>query len=244
MRYKIGIDFTYIMDSSITGIRKYGEEIVEGLEKLRYKDYDIILFVIKSLELQFRNKFPKYRIVSIPFYFEDIRYVRRLNAFNITKRIIMNREKCDLIIYPYVCNYTKVLKNTEKIIAILDIIPLDMIKDKNSISYNRVKHKYFTLMNKTKYITTLSEYSKKKLEAINPNYNGEIMVIPSPVEVPINNKKRIIQGIELDKPYILSINSFLKHKNQITLVKAFNHLKNTIPHILVLVRKTRNKWTK
>lgn len=35
MSYKIGIDFTYIIEDEVSGIRKYGEEILERNFKIK-----------------------------------------------------------------------------------------------------------------------------------------------------------------------------------------------------------------
>jgi len=238
MKNKIGIDFTYILDDTVTGIRKYGEEIVEGIRETN-KDYEIILFVNEQLEHAFKEKFPEYKIVKIKFFLDNVRYLRRINAFNPFKVMKMKKEKCDLIIYPFISNYTKIVKSTKKITAILDVIPLDMVKDKQSAKYKRIKNKDVKTMNKSMNIVTISEYSKNRLIDINPEYKGEITVIPSSVAKPKETDKDIAEIIETREPYIFSINSFLKHKNQITLVKAFDLIKDDIPHKLILVRKTR-----
>ncbi len=243
MKQKIGIDFTYIMDDTATGIRKYGEEILEGLTKLG-NNYEIVLFVNDALEKAFKEKFPEYKIVVIKFVLKDVRYVRRINVFNPLKTIAMKKEQCDLIIYPYICKYTKIIKKSKKIIAILDLIPLDMIKDKTSSKYNKIKNENIKTMNKSKTIVTISEYSKKRLNEINPKFKGEIVVIPSSVSKPKETIKDVFEITKTRNPYIFSINSFLKHKNQITLVKAFEIIKNQIPHNLVLVRKTRKRTCK
>ena len=240
MKYKIGIDFTYIMDNSVTGIRKYGEGILEGIKKLN-KDYEIVLFVNDTLEKSFKKKFSQYKIVTIKFWLKDVRYIRRINVFNFTKSIKMKKEKCDVIIYPYVCKYTKIIDNQKKIITIQDVIPLDEIKDKKSNIYQKIKKENVDLMNQSKYIMTISNYSKKRLLEINPEFKGEITVVPNSIEKLKESTKKVSEIIKTDKPYIFSVNSFLKHKNQITLVKAFNKIKDKIPHNLVLLRKTRNR---
>ena len=234
MKQKIGIDFTYIIDDSVTGIRKYGEEIVDGLSKLN-KKYEIVLFVYDALEDAFKKKFPNYKVIPIKFWFKDKRYIRRANVLNIAKKNIMKKQKCDIIIYPYVSKYTKIIKKQKKIVAILDVIPLDEIKNKNSLKYYTVRQEFIRTMNKSNVIVTISEYSKNRLLEINPNFNGEVIVIPSSVEKPKLNDRKVSEIIKTDGKYIFSINSFLKHKNQITLLKAFNRIKEQIQHKLVLV---------
>ncbi len=236
MKPKIGIDLTYIVDNHATGIKKNGEEIVSGLMKLDI--YDITLFINKHLEETYKKQFPSCKIVPINFWFRNSKHGKLINIANkldITRKTKIKNEKCDIVIYPYIANNTNVIKDQESIISILDIIPLDEIEDKTSEIYKNTKQKYIDLMNLSKNITTLSEYSKNRLMDINPNYKGKITVIPSSVAKLERNNKKVSEIINTDKPYMLTINSFFKHKNQITLVKAFNKIKEIIPHTLVLV---------
>ena len=57
MNHKIGIDFTYVLEDEVTGIRKYGEGILEGLIKLN-TNLEFILFVNDFMEEVFKKKFP------------------------------------------------------------------------------------------------------------------------------------------------------------------------------------------
>ena len=117
-------------------------------------------------------------------WFGNIRYVRRINIYSVIKNIkakSIQNEKCDIIIYPYVNIHVCMPKEQKKIITIQDIIPLELIKDKKSRKYKKIKKENIDLMNKTKYLVTISEYSKTKLLEINPNYKEEIVVIPNSV---------------------------------------------------------------
>lgn len=237
MKYKVGIDFTYIIQDEVTGIRKYGEGIIDGLSNGN-KDYEIVLFVNENLKQSFEQNFPEYKIVSVKFLLSSSRYTRRLNTLNIIKKVknqAINKEKCDLIIYPYINKYVAIMDNAKKVITIHDLIPLDLIEDKTSSRYLRLKKENVDIMNKTDNIVSISEYTKKELLKINPNFKGEITVIPNSIEKLKENSKDVKDIIKSDMPYIFSINSFFKHKNQITLVKAFEKIKDKIPHKLVLV---------
>lgn len=237
MKYNVGVDLTYIIDDRASGIKKYGEEIVDGLVKFN-SDYNIILFVNEGLIDSYKKRFINCKIASQKFLFRNVRFIKRINRLKIIKAIkalSIKKEKCDIIIYPYVALHTVIPKKQNKIISILDLIPLDEIEDKNSKKYNKVKQENIDLMNQTNYIVTISNYSKKRLTEINPNFNGEITVIPSPVATPKKNDKTVEQIINSKEPYILTINSFYKHKNQITLLKAFDMIKDKIQNNLVLV---------
>lgn len=233
----IGVDLTYISDNRASGIKKHGEEIVDGLLKFN-SDYNIILFVNEGLIDSYKKRFINCKIASQKFLFRNVRFIKRINRLKIIKAIkvlSIKKEKCDIIIYPYVASHTVIPKKQNKIISILDLIPLDEIEDKNSKKYNKVKQENIDLMNQTNYIVTLSNYSKERLEDINPKFKGKITVISSPVDVPEETEKTASEVIDSKDPYILSINSFYIHKNQITLLKAFNMIKDKIPNKLVLV---------
>lgn len=226
----------------MTGIRKHGEELLNGITKVNNK-YEIVLFVNEKLEKAFKEKFPGYKIVVIKLWMGDIKFIKRINFTKIKKMSvnkIIRQENCDIMLYPYVNNYTSIIDGKKKIITIMDVIPLDEIEDKETNKYQKIKDEFLTLMNKTQNLVTLSTYSKKRLLEINPNYKGEITVISDPVDIIEKSKKDIKDVIKSNNPYIFSINSFYKHKNQITLLKAFDKIKNKIPNYkLVLVRKTR-----
>lgn len=71
--------------------------------------------------------------------------------------------------------------------------------------------------------------SLKKLYTI---YNGVVVnQIPQKQDIlPVKGK------------YLLYVSSLMEHKNVLTLLKAFNRLKDVIPHTLVIIGKTRAIW--
>ena len=202
-----------------------------------------MIFVTDNLKEAFQKRFPNIKTVSIKFLFKNSRIFRKANILNFLKIGKIKREKCDLMIYPYINKYVKILKNVKNIITIHDLIPLDNIKDKNSTEYKKLKNETENYINKTKFVVTISNYSKNKIKEVYPNYEGEVIVIPNSIEKLEKSNKKAQDILGKDTPYIFSINSFFKHKNQITLLKAFNEIKEKIPHDLVLVRKTRARFS-
>lgn len=237
MKYKIGIDMTYVIQDEVTGIRKYGEGLIESISKMK-KDYEIVIFVNDNLKKSFEEKFSQYKIISVKFLLKKSRYTRKVNIIEPIKNIKnskIKKEKCDIIIYPYINKYVLLQKEQKKIITIHDLIPLDEIEDKTSSKYIKLKKEYLDIVNKTENIITISDYSKRSLMNIKPNYKGKIVVIPNSIEKLKKSSKNVYDIIKTNEPYIFSINSFFKHKNQITLIKAFERIKEKIPHKLVLV---------
>lgn len=237
MKHKIGVDFSYVTEDSVTGIRKYGEEIVQELIRLNKED-EFVLFVDERVKDVFEKNYPSCKNVPLKYWFKNIKYVRRINIYKISKipkKIKIKREKCDFIIYPYANRLAPIIKGDNKIVAIHDVIPLDEIENKKSFKYYRVKRENIKFMNESKNLVTISEYSKRRLMDINPNYKGKITVIPNSIKELVENNKDTSEITNSNKPYIFTINSFFKHKNQITVVKAFNKIKDKIPHNLILV---------
>ena len=172
------------------------------------------------------------------FWFKNIKYIRRVNIYKISKipkEYVMRKQKCDIIIYPYANILAPIINKEKNIVTIHDLNSLDELEDKNSRLYAKMKKENLNIMEKTRNIVTISEYSKRRLLDINPNYDGKITVIPNSIAKLKQNDIDISKILNIDAPYIFSINSFFKHKNQITLVKAFNEIKEKIPHKLVLV---------
>ena len=237
---KIGMDFTYIEDDSITGIRKYGEEILTALSNINDK-YEIILFVNKELDKVFKNNFPQYKRIPIKTPFKNLKKLRRINSITLAKlykNMKIRQEKCDVLIHVFTDIKTPLLGKKKEISSIPDIIRLDILSNQKSLKYKITKRMYKKMMNKTKFIITISNYSKDRMMAINKNYKGIIAVIPNIIEKPKKTNKNPKEILGNEKPYILSINSFERHKNQITLVKAFNLIKDRVSHNLVLLGRS------
>lgn len=229
-KLKVGVDLTFIKDEKISGVQKHSEEVINGL--LNYKQLEIVLFVNENLESIYKDKYPELKVVPINFPFKNNRYIRGLCNRTITKTIrkrIIKKENCNFLIYPCAVMPSPIFRKGNQLITIHDVIPLELCN--NRIKKIFMKFNYRKLMNKSKCIVTISNYSKKMLLATNPKYKGEIYVIPNIVEKLSKPTSKPL----MNKKYIFSINSFFKYKNQLTLLKAFNLIKNKIDHNLVLV---------
>ena len=90
IKKKLGIDFTYIKEDKVSGIRKYGEEILEGVSKLN-DEYEIVLFINKKLENIYKDKFSEHKVISIKEYFYGVRYISRI--FKILYKYYIKRDR-------------------------------------------------------------------------------------------------------------------------------------------------------
>ncbi len=82
-------------------------------------------------------------------------------------------------------------------------------------------------------IIAISDYVKSTLkEFYGVECGGKIITIYDPIDF---EKEKETRPKKIQTPYILSVSSVQKHKNMLTLVRAFERLKDQIPHQLVIV---------
>lgn len=92
---------------------------------------------------------------------------------------------------------------------------------------------YSHSLRKADVVIAISDYVKGTLE----HYYGtecseKIVTLYDPVDF---SQKKEQELNEVKKPYILSVSSIAKHKNMLTLIKAFERVISEIPHQLVIV---------
>jgi glycosyltransferase involved in cell wall biosynthesis len=85
-------------------------------------------------------------------------------------------------------------------------------------------------------IIAISAYDESEIKKHYPRYAHKVKMIYNPIIFPAKIDPEA--GYNNQTPYLLSVNIIHKHKNIITLLKAFNLLKHKIPHNLHLVGKT------
>jgi glycosyltransferase involved in cell wall biosynthesis len=82
-------------------------------------------------------------------------------------------------------------------------------------------------------IIAISNYVRDSLLEFYGNRCGDkILTVYDPVDF---DSKESFQPKGISLPYILSVSSIQKHKNMITLIRAFERIHNKIPHQLVIV---------
>jgi glycosyltransferase involved in cell wall biosynthesis len=102
--------------------------------------------------------------------------------------------------------------------------------------YVDIKHK--AMLKKAKKVVAISEFVKsdilKHFPAISKN---KIVVIPNAVVM--SEETSVPAGMK--KPFLLYVSEHGIHKNHLTLMKAYNIIKNKTPHRLVLLGKEREE---
>ncbi len=159
--------------------------------------------VLKWLPLSLAYKFSKGRI-------KGSKYIKKLGIY----KKIVEKQNFDLIWFPYTVSYSFVPTKTKSICTIHDMFRYHELSET----------KYFnTIGSEKNQIVTISNYTKNDIVQT-LNYKKDIPVIPNSVQFEITENEEIQELA--DKKFILDINAYIAKKNPITLLKAFNLIKD------------------
>ena len=199
-------------------------DILDAFVKLGLSD-QFTLLVNYNHEDFFRQRFPQYKLCVLRFWplsianrltggrFKGTKYLKKLGLF---KKAI-KRGGFNSIWFPYCVDYTFVKTALPSLCTIHDIYPVhrngqagwSFIKDENC------------------RLTTVSDYTKSdiiKTFELTPARATSITKIPNSIVFDVS-KQSIIPNLS-EKSYILDLNAYIDKKNPITLLKAFNLIKD------------------
>ena len=209
-----------------TGLARYGFRFLDGLSPQMRSD--ITLLVVETVRQEFSALYPECRIESFRPIREDIPLSPLLNS--LCWRKAANAARGDVffrIAQVPKYNFWKLNKKT-----VMTLHDLSVLKQAKKPPLYRPLI-YRGLRNATRIIT-ISNYVKEDLFSTFPNIcRDKVTVIHNGLSVPEFKQT----PLPFEGPYILTVNSFYPHKNIITLLKAFNRIKDRIPHRLVIVGK-------
>ena len=180
----------------------------------------------------FRERFPQFKLKVLRFFplalankisggrFKGTKYLKKLGIF---KRAV-KKGGFDSIWFPYCVDYTFVQTALPALCTIHDIYP---VHRNGKSGWDFVKNKNCTL-------TTVSDYTKNdiiktfELDEVRAN---SITKIPNSIVFDVSKKLEIkeLSG----KRYILDLNAYIEKKNPLTLLKAFNLIKEKSDATLV-----------
>jgi len=101
-----------------------------------------------------------------------------------------------------------------------------------------VDKKHRAMLKKAKKIITISEFIKSDILKYFPGTkSNNVVVIPNAVVM--SGETAVPEGITA--PFLLCVNDHGIHKNHLTLLKAYNIIKNKVPHRMVLLGSEREE---
>lgn len=234
---RIGINLTFIKGDINVGVGLFTIQLVEGLLLNNEKNNIYVIFSSKKTYEQFSDKMVNN--INLEFVIvEDIfilnKYISKLiRDFVFLPKLLANH-KLDIYINPYV-NIFSILNPISNNIAIIHDLHFKYYPEHYPFYVRRfLKWRIGKILYKSDKVITISNYVKKDIEEIYPFIDkNNIYVVGNPVEVP--ELENVFFNINIEGKYILSVNSFEKWKNHITLLKAFLRIKNKIKHNLILI---------
>lgn len=242
---RILIDMTHITpDKLYASLSIYIFRILDAIPVTERKNF--VLLVPSELEDFTQQRYPDYSYILFP---ASRKYVSNNKLIRITRQIqvykkIVNSSNCDILfiandLYPY----TYIKTNLKKIVVIHD---LKVIKENPRSLVEKITrfanfHFYRNFMKHAEIIVAISNYTKQDILKLYPT------IQPSKIKVIYNSvllAKDSTSPFRTSVPpnYILYVNTLQPHKNIITLLKAFNLIKEKIDHQIVIVGKETPYW--
>ena len=234
---KIALNFIYLSEQHAGGKDQVGLNLLRGLYELGYSSYFFVICYDFSIEV-IKNISPDIQIVSIKPKFRGNELMRmadvsRVNTFIIPG--IIKREKA-ILIYHSSCNngFRKFKIPSVTIPHDIKAISHRTLSDLKIPFYKYYIYKimYAVDFKNADFIIAISDFDKKDIESYYPKRKDKIHRIYNPI---ITENLQI--KTHLKKRYICALNLQFHHKNIITLIKAFESIKDQVKYNLVLIGK-------
>lgn len=237
MEKKVLVDLSYINPKAPTGVSTYAIRLLSGIKDIIKKGkYPIkcILIVNRDNKAFISQKLSCYELLV----YKDCWLCLRNYHYKKWLEEVVSRFEIDLFFIPFFTIWSVVPSKTKTIAVIHDVQPLVLNNKLKNILYLHILGKKIESLSQ---IVTISNFSKSQIEFFFKKSNEHISVIYN--SLGINIKTQQHQSV-INTKYILNVNAVVGYKNQITLIKAFNRIKDKIPHSLLLKGKKTKYWQK
>lgn len=206
-------------------------DILDAFSSLKVAQ-NFTLFVNYNHEQFFRERFPEFKLTVLKFFpltmvnkltkgkIKGTKYLKKLGLF----RRAVEKKGFDAIWFPYCVDYTFVRTSLPALCTIHDIYPV----------HRNGKSGWGFITDSKCMLTTVSDYTKNdiiKTFGLTNERAAEITKIPNSIVFDVS-KQAEIAGLA-NKKYILDLNAYIEKKNPMTLLKAFNLIKENIEETLV-----------
>ena len=220
-------------DMPYSSITVYSLRILRGLKDNGVKDVTILCNTVIFNKV--RALVPEYQIVPI----ELTRKITPTSAIigYFRWRRLVKKIDYDVIYLPHPFPPYHCILNRGKIVT--TILDIEGLRAYNGIKLLIFKYIYPFVIKKSHRLTTISEFVKQDVLKEYPFADSNKI---QAVHCSVVTEKSIAEESPISGKYLLYVSSFLRHKNTITLIKAFNLIKNQIPHQLVLIGRENDLW--
>jgi glycosyltransferase involved in cell wall biosynthesis len=243
---KIAFDASSLLVNK-TGVAFYIERIMKQLA-LRYPDdVELICFYYNFLGRRDTDHFPKLPNVRYrPIRFIPSKVIYQLRRFGIEIPLeLLVKERVDFVLFGNFLGYPSIFK-VPAAPVVHDLTYLDLpeyvaVKNRNDLTRFVPQQ-----IKRSKFVVTVSEFSKKK---IIQNYNvapDSVLVTPIPPEEPQKfpeaERATQIKKLGISKPFILFLSTIEPRKNLVNLIDAYAKLPDDLRQKYTLVVTGRIGW--
>lgn len=230
MTKKIGFDATSITENHTGGKNQVPLNLLRGFEKNGVAE-DFVIFCRSEMKESLSRIIPHATFVpisSIKLWKDAITEIF-IRTFVIPRYI--NRRRIGVLLFPIFNTGFR----SYRIPTV--VIPHDVQTQTNKDRFpfkNRLRmsfHYHFDFKLRDR-IVAISNFDREEISKAYPLYQNKIVQIYNPIFTDII----LSAGIQrTEQPYIAAVNIQFRHKNIITLIKAFERIRNEIPHHLYLI---------
>lgn len=206
-------------------------DLLDAFSELGMADRFCLIVNFNHLDF-FRERFPDYKI--IPAKWRPVTFLYKLTKGKKTANRLIKKsgafkrtaEKCGAtaIWFPYAMNETFVHTKLKTFATIHDIYRIHHGSQKEAKKFTEF------INDKSTSIITISGYTRNDIVQTT-GCSKEIPVIPNSIEFDVSMQKAVPDIKE--KKYILDLNAYIAKKNPLTLLKAFNLIKDKTDLTLV-----------
>lgn len=236
---KIGVDLSFIKsDHTNGGTEACIINLMKGFEEIGKLD-EFTFFIHEDIYIEYKRNFPNANFQT--YKLGGSHKIRTMIFQTLCLKKFVQKHALDCIYFP---TYTTGLRLNYGVPVIVN--PHDIQFKYYPEYFSKLKRVYLDFLyrhslSKADLIVGISNYTKTTLEeCYKKNVGNKIKVLYDAIDFENNDIEPLV-GIEGN--YILSVNSIQKHKNIITLIKAFNDIKEDFDGKLVLVGNIVNGET-
>lgn len=230
----IAVDVTFVSDEEVRSgvlscsIPIFLSEILDEIVTLGYSE-NFILLVNSNAKKLISKRFPHFRVVSVGGFIARISFQifgKQLNGFFRKNSFFEKTLMCkgiEHVWYPYLLPESMFGEKIDYVGTCHDLMRVNS----NYTGYEKI------FKSSTKIIT-VSNYVKKEIETKFNLTDKKISVVHNSIKLADSEvRTQEVKGLVPGK-YILDVNSYSPRKNTITMLKAFNRIKDKLDDDLVL----------
>lgn len=235
---KVLMDLSALREKAATSMDIYALRLLSGFSRTKL-DFDLVLLVnVDGYQLVSRD-FPQFESIILKEYSGGSSKIK-IPGFRLVYNMylwvkMVNQSGCDLLYEPY----TDIKKCWKVRLKKLQTIH-DIHGEKVTDGVERLYYWCFTriLLFTSDYFISISDFVQNEIKKTCFAKNKYIETIHNSISV----VEEDVTSLSLNCRYILYVNTLRKYKNVITLVQAFNLIKNEIPHSLIILGKPTEYW--